>query len=74
MDGRNGKDSKSRNIPESDYITPDDGFVPQFDKVTHSQCVSCKNNLGGTKCRFYGVKPRRYQFVSSGLRCPQVKK
>lgn len=74
MDRGDSKDQKSGNISKPDTITPDDGFVPEFDGVRFSQCVACRNNQGATQCKAYGVKPRRYQFVSSGLRCPKLKK
>lgn len=74
MDRRNSKDKELRSISKPHTVTPDDGFIPEFDGVRFSQCTLCKNNQEPSKCKVYGMKPRRYQFVSSGLRCPQLKR
>lgn len=71
MERRKGKDQNPRNISKYGGVEPDDGFVPQFSEVLFSQCVKCKKNQGGSKCSYYGTKPRRYQLHSCKLRCPQ---
>lgn len=71
MEWGKGKDQKSRNLPQPSRVGTSDGFIPQFSRVFLSQCVKCKNNRGESSCSYYGIKPRRYQLHSCGLRCPQ---
>lgn len=71
MERGEGKDQKSGNLSQPSGVGVSDGFIPQFSQVFLSQCVKCKKNLGGSSCSHYGIKPRRYQLHSCGLRCPQ---
>lgn len=74
MDRRKSQNTDTGNNNESGAITPSDGFIPEYDNVKLSQCVSCKHSTGSVGCKKYAIRPRRYQFVSSGLRCPHYEK
>lgn len=74
MDRRKSQNTDTGNNNESGVVTPSDGFIPEYNNVRLSQCASCKHSRGFVECTEYIIRPRRYQFRSSGLRCPHYEK
>lgn len=74
MDRRESKNKDTGDNSKHDKVTPDDGFIAHVDKVDISQCVKCKNNSGTFECKAFGSKPKIYQFVSYGNKCPELAK
>lgn len=60
-----GEDQKPGNIRESGEL------IPRYSEVLFSQCVGCAHNRGKNLCGEYGVKPKRYQMRSAGVKCPR---